>query len=308
VATLLEEIQRDAADDRVSVTSLLRKCQILAGRLRAPDFSAWVARELGGYAESDPLPPYRTRLRGQVVGDAANLVYRHTNATLGETMIPEEFRDDFIYMEVRQPIAELQDLVASGRPPARPLPPELYPQMSRHLSGGYQVTSARVEYSRSALVAVLDAIRTRALEFAIQIEALNPAAGESSPSGEPPISPSDVQGAVTNTIYAQNVNVAQASAGVNQSISVAVSVGDWDSLERALRDAGVTGQELESLKSAMAEDSSTRAPESVGRQVAQWLGEVTMRLMRTAGTVAAGAASQVIGMAIAAYYGIGGVR
>lgn len=301
--TLLQEIQRDAADDRVSVASLLRKCQILAGRLRAEEFASWVRSELAGYSDVDPLPPYRARIRGRVIGNVANMAYRHTNATLGETMIPEEFREDFLYAELRQPVAELQELVASEHQPSRPLPPELYPLMSRNLDGGYHVTSAHVEFSRPAFVAVLDGIRSRALEFALQIEALNPAAGESSPAEPPPIPAADVHGAFTNTIYAQSVNVAQASSGVSQT-TINVGSNDWNALRSVLLDAGVTEEEVADLKGAIDEDGTDGRADTLGAKVSEWLGRVTGRLARTGGAVAAGVAAHLIARAIAAYYGL----
>jgi AbiTii len=305
MATLLQEIQRDAANDAVSLTSLLRKCQILAGRLRADEFAAWAKRELAGYGPSDPLPPYRARMRGRVIGNVANLAYRHTNASLGETMIPEEYRDEFLNMDLLQPVADLQDLVSAAVQPVRPLPPEMYPLMSRHLDGGYQVTSAHVEYSRAALVAVLDGIRTRALEFALQIEALNPDAGESSPAGEPPIPAADVRGAFSNTIYAQSINFAQASSGVSQVITVGtvnVRQGDLPSLLRYLEEVGVDAGDREALAEAIAADHGEA--DRPGHRVREWLGRMAFKAAAAGEAIGENTIGGLIATAVAKFLGL----
>ena len=48
--TLLREIQNDAD---TSVAVVLRKCKILAARLRHEPFKVWVENELNGYAKDD---------------------------------------------------------------------------------------------------------------------------------------------------------------------------------------------------------------------------------------------------------------
>ena len=66
VMDLLADIQAAAVDPNHSLSDLLRKCQILAFRLRHEPFKAWVAHELGGYPKDATLPPYRASLRGEI--------------------------------------------------------------------------------------------------------------------------------------------------------------------------------------------------------------------------------------------------
>jgi hypothetical protein len=56
--SLLREISNLASDD-CDVTTLLRKCKILASRLSSKEFAQWVGCELNGYPESEALPEYR---------------------------------------------------------------------------------------------------------------------------------------------------------------------------------------------------------------------------------------------------------
>ncbi len=178
--TLLRDIQAAAADDSISAASLLRKCQILAGRLGNVEFSTWVQHELMGYPADAELPAYRTRVRGQLRGTLANAARWYKNAALPETSLPEEYREQLLFAELRQPVAEIE-LLSKANDPRSPVPPELWEPMEQHYGGGYQLLQAEVSFGRGAFVAALDAVRTKALAFAIEIEGLDSAAGEGSP-------------------------------------------------------------------------------------------------------------------------------
>ena len=54
--SLLRDIQTDLASPGGDVASVLRKCKILAVRLRSEEFALWVKWELDGYPESQPTP------------------------------------------------------------------------------------------------------------------------------------------------------------------------------------------------------------------------------------------------------------
>ena len=56
--SLIEELQRDALNQNVSVTELLQKCLVVAMKLGIDDFASWVRRELDGY-KGQKVPEYR---------------------------------------------------------------------------------------------------------------------------------------------------------------------------------------------------------------------------------------------------------
>jgi hypothetical protein len=56
---LLREIQNAAASTDSPVGDLLRKCKILAVRLKSDALGQWVDRELNGYTNKEELPAYR---------------------------------------------------------------------------------------------------------------------------------------------------------------------------------------------------------------------------------------------------------
>ena len=56
---LLEDIQNAASDPSSSVSTLLRKCRILAARLGNQRLEDWIVWESDGYPEDVPVPKYR---------------------------------------------------------------------------------------------------------------------------------------------------------------------------------------------------------------------------------------------------------
>jgi hypothetical protein len=56
---MLDDIVDGAVDDKVSLATLLRKCLVLADKLKNNKLKRWVLSELNGYESQDALPEYR---------------------------------------------------------------------------------------------------------------------------------------------------------------------------------------------------------------------------------------------------------
>src|SRR5208283_5268685 len=61
----IDELQLDASNVAVSVSSLLRKALMVSSKLELSDIPDWINKELSGYVDGDSLPSYRT-VHGQV--------------------------------------------------------------------------------------------------------------------------------------------------------------------------------------------------------------------------------------------------
>ena len=90
--TLLGDIQAAALDSSIDLADTLRKCKVLAARLKHQEFADWVAAELNGYATADALPGYR-RMKSHSLGTFAipggGLA---ENVPIPRSCLPEEFR------------------------------------------------------------------------------------------------------------------------------------------------------------------------------------------------------------------------
>ena len=63
--SIVLELQRDALDEKIRTSSLLRKALVVAKKLRIKEFEEWTNKELSGYQSADTTPHYRL-LRGEV--------------------------------------------------------------------------------------------------------------------------------------------------------------------------------------------------------------------------------------------------
>jgi hypothetical protein len=112
--TLLRELQRDALDPNLDITTLLRKARVLAARLDNPDFVAWIQHELNGYPDQAVLPEYRVLN----VEARAHLIMGHSHmpsAGVMASQIPEEFRHWATTSNCSSSIAELSALIKGAR-------------------------------------------------------------------------------------------------------------------------------------------------------------------------------------------------
>lgn len=297
--TLLREIQQDATDGTVSLASLLRRCAILASRLQDDSFKSWVSHELNGYPDGIDLPDYRRSLRGHLVGQYQLGLQLMSNVVIPDTNVPEEYREGILGVDFRQPVAELASYVerAGSENLKSPLSPQAI-SVVEDVYVGVNTVSMYLAISPSRIAGILDSIRTRALEFAIEIERLNPAAGEAE-GPQPPVPASDVQRAVNNYFFGGQVNVAQASHNASQTINVGVNAGDLPSLIAAVTRAGASQQEVIDLQEVIAEE-----PDSFGPRTQGWFSRVSMRLAQAGVHVGESAGGELIALALASYFHI----
>jgi hypothetical protein len=109
--SLLREIQDAAVDGSSDLETLLRKCRVLATRLKHEELAKWVACELDGYPEEMPLPEYR-KCMGHPFGHFFGAFGRGVkNCPIPISDIPEQVRDVMTHHQFRQGVGELKNLV-----------------------------------------------------------------------------------------------------------------------------------------------------------------------------------------------------
>lgn len=289
--SLLREIQNDAASSEIDVASLLRKCKILAGRLGSREFSAWVDMELNGYPVAQPVPKYRklvTSWWAQFVSPAWNV----DRAAIPEFIVPKESRKHFHWTEISEGVAAVQDF-ASADAKAVIARPELTPAVQGKMYPGMSCTNVWSEIHSSAFAQLLSAIRTRVLDFAMDIEAENPAAGEA-PLNSKPIPEEKLTPIVINHI-GQVGNLAQSSHSFQQTAHTGIQPGDLEALKKFLLSEKVSPQGVKELEDAVRSDKGQFGP-----RVQAWLGKMAV----TSAEIGKAVAIQAIIAAVKAHFGM----
>ena len=112
--SFLKEIQEIATDSKTDLTSLLRKCKILATRLGSAEFRIWVDNELSGYKSVDDLPEYRilqVPSKGNFFGPHGS---GYKNAEIPLSCIPEKYKEQISHTYLKLPIAAIEILLKNS--------------------------------------------------------------------------------------------------------------------------------------------------------------------------------------------------
>lgn len=213
--TLLRDIQDAAQDSNVDLADLLRKCKVLAARLKHAEFAQWVTRELNGYENAEDVPAYR-RIAVQSIGYFSGPFGSGiSNAPIPAALLPEDMRHVATEQPFPQPVSTLAafssghgemlkgkwsgDLIAYVQ--------QRYP-MYEHMV----LADAWRVIPDAAIHGILDTIRTRVLDFVLAIEEAEPAAGEAEP-GEPARVSKDTVTNVFHTVIQQGGQANIGTAG-----------------------------------------------------------------------------------------------
>jgi hypothetical protein len=237
--TLLRELQKDALDPSVDITTLLRKARVLAARLNNPDFVAWIQHELNGYPEQANLPKYRIL----AVDAHAHLIIGYTQmprAAVMASQLPEKFRHWATTSNFSSSVAELSALTKSATTNNHSIecswPQEL---AVKYGASGYGDGRSRVQCIRAwqdisvaAVVGIIETIRNRLLEFVLEIEVEAPGAGEAEP-GQIPLPQEKV-----TQIFHTHISGGVAHIGGKDSHGGANTVQATSILNSALQQAG----------------------------------------------------------------------
>jgi hypothetical protein len=216
--SLLRDIQSAALDPSVDLATLLRKCLVLAKRLKHDELSAWVSHELNGYADEAPLPPYRrlaVMSKGYFQGPFNSSM---NNAPIAKASLPKELWSRVDESSLRDPVAALQSMAGAKTAIQGHWSADLVALCQRKypMYEGVTLMAAWQIIPVSDIKAALDTIRTRVLEFALAIEEEAPDAGEVAPGAAPAVSRE-----VVNQIYNVTINGGQSNIGTTGGPAIA---------------------------------------------------------------------------------------
>jgi hypothetical protein len=301
--SLITEIIDGAASD-ASVPTVLRKLKIVAFRTGSVKLADWVTKELDGYASGDPIPTYRGPIGTIVLGHFTGIGGREAqNVPLPPSTFPEEIRESQLFMlNLHDSVASIEEMANKDHiNMAWPSDAMRYYNsgvrsgtITRILVDDMMLASAHRPIMRHVFVGVLDAVRNRALDLALELEEVSAEVGQPDASAET----RERAAGVANTFnFYGNSNVAVDSSHFEQSMTV--QRGDLGSLTHALREIGVSDVAIADLRNAIAADAdeSGGAPRlAPGSRVKMWLAQATTQF----GT---GAAADLVAEAVKAYFG-----
>jgi hypothetical protein len=303
---LLREIQNEAIKSDSDILALLRKCRVLSSRIRNDDLKEWVGHELDGYTDKEKLPNYRKTFaisKGHFSGPFGSGM---KNAEIPSTCIPKEYRDMVKNVYLMEGIGAYCDLLAGENSNGVFMvawPAEIYPIVGTKIYERMNLMQAWQELGRGSIVNVIETVKTRILNFVLELESEFPDV-EGSSRGDG-VEKEKVQH-IFNTYITGNVgNIASGSSHFSQDAEVNVTQGNIESLTEYLKSKGINAEDAEELNQALADESSP-PKEGYGPKVSAWIGKMISKSASGAWKIGTDVAVPLITKAIGAYYGIGG--
>ena len=267
---------------------------MVATKLDLEPFRTWVSQELQGYGTSD-VPEYR---------------YVHAKLKVDNPyhgLIPfliddKEMMEKVCNAPIQEPIGSLVDLMKipyEGKGHLRaPMSPQQTLLLMRMQGKFVQLEPVRT-IGRNQVAAILDAVRTKILDWSLQLEADGVIGEGMTFSAE---EKQRAQSSITIENF-QGILGDVSGSMVTQNLQMCVREGDFASLRAYLSEHGVSTGDIEDLEAAIAVDPKPASSKAFGEKVSAWIGRMVSKASAGVWQVGVGAAGGLLGKALGAHYG-----
>jgi len=275
--TLLEQIIESAIDTATPLSVLLRKCLLLAHELRNERLKAWANQELNGYPGDGELPDYRiigAGAKGNFSGYGGSSL---TNYPIPPATLDKKHQSFAEKVEFRQAISAYEE--AAKRSDATVVfewPANLALYYGRKIYRDYSLIAAWQTIPNSAIAEVLDAIRNRTLNMALELKSeigveknLGTISGDKADRINESITQNIFNGPAYFAASGSQVTVSQ----TNHSHAV-ITIATREDLDKALHGVGLKSDEITELSSALNDDGAT-----VGKSVKAWITKTAPKVL-----------------------------
>jgi hypothetical protein len=262
---LLLEIQKEAVDSNTRLSTVLRKCLVLATGLGHRELKEWAHWELNGYPESSELPDYRLLKGLQSYGDFFGFAGSGLkNAPVSVLGLPEQVRDSFSNRRVWQGVEEIAEMARSQHDKVIRLawPAEAYRvYKNQDYREDFQLAVAWTFLPVSHLVGLLDTIRNRVLTFALEMKTLDLKLEEEVSSA----GSNKATNAQITQIFHQTIHGPVSNVGTAGSISQTMidNRGDLAALKARLRRQDYQNQIFRNWKRRSKQTRENKEPRSI---------------------------------------------
>lgn len=301
--SFLRQIQEAAVDKDTDVPMLLRKCKVLATRLKNEPFKRWVDQELNGYKAKDDLPPYRVftvNSFGYFSGYGGS---GYKNAPIPLVSFPEKVRTNLRHSYLLSSVSYYFSLLNGNHDLQEPWPADLVAHFSSKILEDMNLMAAWKSIPRSAVVAMIDTVRNKILNFVLELEEEIPNAGELQLNSQ--TIPQEKVTQIFNTYISGNIqNVAAASTNFSQTSQISIIANDLESLTKYLEAQGIGPSDLLALKKAVEKDQTAEHRKPFGTKVTQWMAKMLSKAATGTWDVSTDVASSILTEALKQYFNL----
>lgn len=294
---LLSEIINILTNDTQSLTNALLKTKVLAYKLNNDKLLKWVNNELNGYESGSILPDYRT-IPTTVIGSFSNGFQRATNAQIPTSHLDSKLQEALSKTNMTTSVSNLEHLAANkDESLGQPLPPELCGYISRNFPyDGFVVEFAKKSLTKGQIVSILAQIRSKLLEFILELDKEKKDAEITS------ISNKEVDKILTTTIIGNN-NVVLSGDNNTQTVNITIKKNDLKSLIKLLEKYNVEEDDIREITDVLNSEKPDYEKKELGPKAKTWLTKMLGKAVQGTWDIAAGIGANLLTNALRSYYG-----
>jgi len=301
---LITQIINILSDERPNLENALIKTKVLLHRLGEKESVEWINRELNGYDKEDEVPEYRVIHSQPKVTATDGYTRRWNDMPAVTSHLSDELKDFLTRNEMRQSISGIEHLAqGEGDTLSRSIAPEFWPKLSKGLSAGIEVEYAHCEISKSQVLQITTIIRSRLLDFVLELEEKLP--NNATPDEIKNISEEIGTGSLlNNAMFGDNTTIILGDHNT-QTVTNTIQKNDIESLVRHLSEKGVSKADTDELVKAIKEDGENVDFENKkpGRNVSNWMKGMLSKAVDATWKIKIGTAGSLLAMAIGKFYG-----
>ncbi|EFU3942512.1 abortive phage resistance protein [Enterobacter asburiae] len=291
------ELQALAEDPQSNILRLLLKAKVISSKLNLEEVTTWVDMEINGYPTQGDTPSYRRVL---LPLKAYNPYRGWIDVDLGTD--DPELQEHFGTACFTESISSIEKHSLSTETLHLTVPPAMAEVLYDASSNSRMKLAWMV--SNGCMVSILTAVRFRILNWTLELEAQG-VLGEGLffSSKEIEVAPMTVHN-ITN-IHG-NVNNAGVIGSGNGDITQnnSITAGDFNSLEKQLKEWGVSDEDVRTLHQAVQESPAPTSADNFGSRIGEWIGNTIGKAYAGTLRIAGSAAPVLLTNAICHYYGI----
>jgi hypothetical protein len=310
---LISDIINELVNSQISLQGPFLKTKVLASKIKNETLLNWINKELNGYEDRDSIPDYRKHsclLVGSWMNGIA-LNYNQGNNFQFPTSGYGKKMDEILgTMVFPHGISALEEL-SKGDSKVLHIPLSLdflqiITNRMQKIGNPYMtVTSASKQISSSIVVDILASMRSNLLDFMLMLDDEFGGITDINKLSEQKSINEKVTSIMNQTIINANGDGNVVTTGNNNSISNTVKKGQFETLQKVLRENGVEQLDINELKEAVETEQTSEEASKPDSKVNQWVKKMLGKAVDGSWQIGLGAAGQLLGDAIKAYLGSG---
>jgi len=300
---LADDIIALLSDENSSLSDALLKTKVFLHEIGKKELAEWVTRELNGYPEGTELPLYRI-LESRVMGDLMAPGWSASGQQLPIRHLEPAYREKLEKSEVRDSLALVEQLATKKQGSIRRIfPPEANAKLGSNLAGGWRVQTAWCEISILAVKNILVQVRSRLLDFMLELKdrVEHIGNGQINKANTASI---DTKTMFNNAIFGHNTTIILGDNN-RQDVSASVHENDYEQLRDALTSIGIPPDEIASLHASLEADRAAGRKPSFEGETGNWFTKLVGRAAKGGLSVGVEIVSSVAAKALTNYMGGG---